>query len=314
MTPAELQRFGDALDAVRTRIEAELGAGDVRYIARVDAASRALELVGRGLIFVSFEPVSFAGGVACLWLGKQLQATEIGHASLHGAYDHLPASARYRAAAFHWRMPIDEALWREIHNVRHHPYTNIVGKDPGVGALPVNQHAGALRTRDVLARAAPKAAAYYAREYVLFPVLAGPLWWKVLLGNWLSEVLRDAYSAAALYAGHDGHDVAYYPEGTKARSRADWYRMQVEATNNFAVPRVFSILCGGLDLHIEHHLFPKLPPNRLRQIAPEIRRICEEHGLTYKIDTWGNTLRKVFRALRSPGAVSPDAPGAPASK
>lgn len=301
MTPADLQRFGDALDAVRARVEAELGADDLRYIERVDAASRALRRAGRGLILLSIDPVSFAGGVTCLWLGKQLQATEIGHASLHGAYDHLPGvAARYRSATFRWRMPIDEGLWRELHNVRHHPHTNIAGKDPGVGALPVNQHAGALRTRDVIARAAPKAASYYAREYLLVPVLAGPLWWKVLLGNWLSELLRDAYSAAALYAGHDGHDVAYYPEGTKAESRADWYRMQVEATNNFAVPRALSILCGGLDLHIEHHLFPKLPPNRLRQIAPEIRRICEAHGLVYKIDTWGKTLRKVFRALRSP--------------
>ncbi|SRR6266542_1729521 len=44
-----------------------------------------------------------------------------------------------------------------------------------------------------------KLARYYAREYVLFPLLAGPFFWKVLLGNVLSEVARDVYAAATVY-------------------------------------------------------------------------------------------------------------------
>jgi linoleoyl-CoA desaturase len=40
---------------------------------------------------------------------------------------------------------------------------------------------------------------YYAYNYVLFPVLAGPLWWKVLLGNWMAEKGRDIYTAASIF-------------------------------------------------------------------------------------------------------------------
>ena len=294
----DLASFGAALDALRARVEADLGPRDVRYVEQVDKLSRWLERIGRGWVIASGGPVGFFGGVTCLWIGKQLQATEIGHAALHGAYDRFPEAAKFHAHAFRWRIPIDEELWTDLHNVRHHPHTNIIGKDPGVGNLPVNRHDKTLATLGVIAKALRKATPYYAREYLVLPAFAGPMWWKALLGNALSELARDLYSIAALYAGHDGHDVAYFPEGVKAESRADWYRMQVEATNNFAVPLPFSILCGGLDLHIEHHLFPKLPPHRLREIAPEVRRVCEEHGVAYKIDGWGKTLRKVFRQLR----------------
>jgi linoleoyl-CoA desaturase len=70
--------------------------------------------------------------------------------------------------------------------------------------------------------------------------------------------------------------------------------MQVEAANNYEVSLPVSVLCGGLDRQIEHHLFPTLSPQRLRQIAPEVRAICERHGVAYKTDTWGRTLRKAL--------------------
>ncbi len=109
---------------------------------------------------------------------------------------------------------------------------------------------------------------YYGKEYVLFPLLAGPMFWKVMLGNWLAGTMRDVYSAATIFCGHVGDEVKSYALGTKAGNRGQWYAMQVEATNNFEVGWPWNVLCGGLDRQIEHHLFPKLPPHRLRQHRP----------------------------------------------
>jgi NADPH-dependent stearoyl-CoA 9-desaturase len=139
---------------------------------------------------------------------------------------------------------------------------------------------------------------YYGKEYVLYPLLAGPGFLKVLAGNALSEVLTNVYTAATILCGHVGEHVKAWQEGTRPQGRAQWYAMQVEAANDYEVPEVLSILCGGLDRQIEHHLFPSLPPPRLRQIAPEVRAICERHGIEYKTDTWPGTLKKVFRRLR----------------
>jgi linoleoyl-CoA desaturase len=129
---------------------------------------------------------------------------------------------------------------------------------------------------------------------LLFPVLAGPFFWKVLLGNWLAETVRDVYSAATIFCGHVGEDVKSYPKGARSHGRGQWYAMQVEATNDFEVPWAISVLCGGLDLQIEHHLFPQLAPQRLREIAPAVRDICERYGVAYKTDTWGRTLSKAL--------------------
>jgi linoleoyl-CoA desaturase len=127
------------------------------------------------------------------------------------------------------------------------------------------------------------------------------MFWKVLLGNWLAETMRDVYSAATIYCGHVGDDVKSYAVGTRARGRGHWYAMQVEASNNFEVSLPVSILCGGLDRQIEHHLFPTFPPPRLREIAPEVRAICARHGVAYRTDSWGRTLK---RALEQVGRLA----------
>jgi linoleoyl-CoA desaturase len=312
--------------------------------------SRAMEVVGRGLIFFSPEPVSFLVGVAALWIHKQLQATEIGHTALHGAYDRLPGAGAFASKEFHWDTPIDEESWRYTHNVRHHGNTNIAGKDPDIhfGTVRLTEqtphdehhrrqlavalaiiwpnflfligsHVSGLndvffdnglpgktdilpdRSRESVRaawkRGLRKYVPYYLYNYVFWPALAGPMFWKVLLGNWLAETMRDVYSAATIFCGHVGHDVASWPAGTKAHGRGQWYAMQVEAANDYEVSWPVSVLCGALDRQIEHHLFPQLPPQRLREIAPEVRAICEKYGVRYKTDTWGRTLGKALRHI-----------------
>jgi linoleoyl-CoA desaturase len=313
-----------------------------------------MEIVGRTLIHFSPEPITFATGVGALWLHKQLEATEIGHTALHGAFDHLPGAEDFASKTFVWDVPIDEASWRAGHNIKHHQYTNITGKDPDIhfGPVRLNAHtphrpfhyvqvpwvlleaatflagmnlhftgvADALgdaehldvlpdrsprEVRRAFGRALRKYIPYYAKEYGVYPALAGPWFWKVMAGNWLAATMRDLYTAATIYCGHVGDDVADYPAGTKAHGRGEWYKMQIEAANDFEVPLPISILCGALDRQIEHHLFPKFPTNRLREIAPEVRRVCAEHGVAYRTDTWPKTLARVFVRLAKlslPGA------------
>jgi linoleoyl-CoA desaturase len=146
---------------------------------------------------------------------------------------------------------------------------------------------------------------YYGREYVFFPLLAGPFFPKTLLGNALSEVIRDVHAASIIYCGHVG--AKDYVRGTRANGRAQWYKMQVEAARNVRVPHAISVLCGALDRQIEHHLFPRMPPNRLREIAPRVKAICEAHGVQYLEASWPSTLRAVLHELRRLGA--PDAAG-----
>ena len=348
------EALGHEVDALKKRVFARVGKEDVVRVVRLQRLSRGMEVVGRVLIHFSVDPLTFVVGVVALWVHKQLQATEIGHTALHGAYDRLEGGARFASRTYRWDTPIDEESWRHGHNVRHHGNTNVAGKDPDIHFGPVRltretphapHHAHQLPftlavlfpnfsflmnlhftgLHDVYAgnglpgeldflpdrskesvrlawrRALRKYLPYYFVNFVFFPTLAGPFFWKVLLGNWMAETMRDVYSAATIFCGHVGPEVKSFPEGARAHGRGEWYAMQIEATNDYEVPRLVSVLCGGLDRQIEHHLFPTLPPERLREIAPEVRDICLRHGIDYRSESWGRTLRL---ALAQIGALA----------
>jgi fatty acid desaturase len=345
-----LKAFGKEIDRIHKRIEAEMGPEDVAHLKKLDRFSRRMEIIGRVLIHFSFEPASFTAGVLALWVHKQLQTTEIGHTVLHGAYDKLEGAEDYRSENYSWDLPIDEESWRRGHNIDHHRYTNIAGKDPDIhfgfvrltdhtphtwsnyiqlpftlfGAFPnfgfmmnahftglIDFHSGNGRPEefdyikdrsfatgvDVHKRAFRKYVPYYAKNYIFFPMLAGPFFAKVLVGNWMAETMRDVYTACTIYCGHVGEEVADYETGTKAKGKGHWYAMQAEASNNYIASEPVSILCGGLDMQIEHHMFPKLPPHRLRQISPEVEAACKAHGVTYRKESWGRTLRKAVKKI-----------------
>ncbi len=156
--------------------------------------------------------------------------------------------------------------------------------------------------RALLGRVIP----YYFKEFVVFPSLAGPFFMKVFLANACAGALGNLYMSAMIYSGHIGENTAVFPRSKHASSKGEWYWMQTMATSNYEVPRFLSQLCGGLDNHIEHHLFPALPPERTRQIAADVRKICERHGVPYKSAPWPIVLRNVlaqFAALSKPPAA-----------
>ncbi len=132
-----IAHFRDELDALKRRTLLRIGADDVAYVRRLDCFSRTMEITGRALIHMSFEPGGFLLGVLALAVHKQLQTAEIGHSALHGAWDKLAGAERFTSRTFRWDTPIDEASWRHAHNVRHHRMTNIAASDPDVRFGPV---------------------------------------------------------------------------------------------------------------------------------------------------------------------------------
>jgi len=68
----------------------------------------------------------------------------------------------------------------------------------------------------------------------------------------------------------------------KERNANKNFRMMIECNMNVSCPAWMDWFHGGLNWHHEHHCFPRLPRNRLRQVSPMIKRVCAKHGVRYE--------------------------------
>jgi len=60
----------------------------------------------------------------------------------------------------------------------------------------------------------------------------------------------------------------------------DWVH-QLETTRNLILPRPIAFFFIGLDNQVEHHLFPKIPHQRLPRAVEITQAWCARHGLPY---------------------------------
>ncbi len=63
---------------------------------------------------------------------------------------------------------------------------------------------------------------------------------------------------------------------------------------------LYTWVSGGLNFHIEHHLFSTMPRHHYRVVAPEVRAFCARHGLAYSTCTFVEALTALGKKLDSP--------------
>jgi linoleoyl-CoA desaturase len=359
---AAIEDFGRELDAIQREVKASLGDRDRRYIRRMITVQRSLALGGRLLIYASLPLMPafplFLGviglGTASLGISKILENMEIGHNVIHGQWDWM-GDPQIHSSTWEWDNVCPADQWKHSHNVVHHTWTNVMGKDRDVGyeilrvsekqpwkpaylAQPfynallamlfqwgVAMHdvdMGALRrgeltfadVRPRLAGIGRKAGKQLVKDYVLWPLLAGPFFLPVLLANMTANLMRNLWSYAIIFCGH-------FPDGThvfteaqvEGETRGRWYLRQVLGSCNIEGGKLFHILSGNLSHQIEHHLFPDMPSNRYPEVAPKVRELCERNGIPYNSGSFarqlGTTLRTIFRLAlptrtRTPKAIA----------
>lgn len=147
LTPAQLEEFGREIEAIREGVIDTRGASDRRYILRLIRIQRLLALGGRVLIFASvlFRPEwghGFASapafwlliglGTLGLALAKIIENMEIGHNVLHAQWDWMKDS-HIQSSTWEWDHVCPSDQWMRSHNVKHHTWTNVLGKDPDIG-------------------------------------------------------------------------------------------------------------------------------------------------------------------------------------
>ena len=313
LTPEQADAFGAELDAIKERVMADLGQRDADHIRRVIKTQRALEVGGRALLFAGIFPPAWLAGTAMLGISKILDNMEIGHNIMHGQYDWMrDPSIRGQEFEWDTACPADQWRHSHNYMHHTHTNIVGMDRDIGYGILRMSEdqswkpyflgnpvyafllmvlfqygvalheleteriRSGEIRLsdkREILQQIWRKTRKQVLKDYVAFPLLAGPFAPFVFTGNLTANLMRNVWSYMIIFCGHfpDGTQV-FTVEETQGESRGMWYFRQVLGSANLTGGKLFHILSGHLSHQIEHHLFPDMPAHRYSEIASRCRK------------------------------------------
>ena len=85
-------------------------------------------------------------------------------------------------------------------------------------------------------------------------------------------------------------------------SPLDFLRQQVLTARNVKAGLFTDFWYGGLNYQIEHHLFPIMPRNRLREAQQIVKGFCKEHSISYYETGMLQSYREILQCLHEVSA------------
>lgn len=265
-----------------------------------------------------------------------VQAGFVAHEAGHGALTRNPRAALLLGQLFHTFLSgLAASYFQHIHRL-HHPHCNDRGRDPDMQSEFVSMYRESARAkRGGLGRFISRHQArlvwvliglqgftlkldglrFLARNPrgtrldQLFFLLHGALWLvppalllglpQALLNYALVSVLIGFYVGAIFMVNHIGTRVI------EPHEPISFFEQELSVTRNLGASRLADLVFGGVNNHIEHHLFPSMPTAGLRQARRITREFCRRHGLAYREMSWLDAAREVTRHFKAVAACVP---------
>jgi len=120
-----------------------------------------------------------------------------------------------------------------------------------------------------------------------------PSWTSFFSFMIISEFAGGAGIALIVFMNHyalDHHE-------QKDRLNRNFLELQLGGTRNIRPHPFMNWLSGGLNLQVEHHLFPTMPRNNLLAVRPLVQQFCKEQGIEYLELSWFDCLVEVEKKL-----------------
>jgi len=322
LSPAELEQFGAEIEAIRQKHLADVGERDAQYITKIEKAVRYTEIAGRSMLMAGIFPPAFVLGSLTLGVSKILENMELGHNVMHGQYDFMQnkrlMGQTYEwdtwCTADNWRYShnyrhhtftnvlgedhdIGYGVLRLFPEQKWEP--RFLANVPMMATLAVffenllalqtleleKLQSGEKSFKEIRENAKPilkKAARQMGKDYVFFPLLAGPMFLPVLAGNFVANIIRNLWTFTIIFCGHFTADSEVFDKSiVENESQAHWYLRQLKGSSNLTGGKLFHILSGNLSHQIEHHLFPEVPAHRYAEMSVEVQEICKRYGQHY---------------------------------
>lgn len=250
----------------------------------------------------------------CDWLGS----VNSFHDATHFALCSTPIfNTLWSYSALQFTSPFS---WYHQHNIGHHMYSNIEGRDPDLyHATYICRKVESTSWTNIHAFQSLSVVLEWALEF-LASLVVSPV--KYLKSGKLFNFLSVHSSSWSYFADRAAYLFLYFilpfvviphslatklcfvffprilhslffmlnsqithihTESLGLKEEKDWYKHQVIASTNHGVRHWWHFFAsGGLNHQIEHHLFPGVDHGHLRALQPLVQRVCAKHGVPYK--------------------------------
>jgi len=128
----------------------------------------------------------------------------------------------------------------------------------------------------------------------LFSIFFLPTWASILGFFFLSELIGGAFIANVVFMNHYACQQMTWNQG----QIADFLQLQLNTTRNVEPTPFMNWFCGGLNLQIEHHLFPTMPRHNLIKVKPIVEQFCKENNLMYQSLPFMDCMTEVLGKLK----------------
>lgn len=135
----------------------------------------------------------------------------------------------------------------------------------------------------------------YYSVFIVIPLLVLNLtWWQFLIGFLAMNIAEGMVLGLVFQLAHVVEDTEIRHPNEQNNVEEAWAVHQMRTTANFASKsKLAAFFCGGLNLQVEHHLFPKICHIHYRKISEIVKKTAVEFNLPY------NENKSFFSALRS---------------
>jgi fatty acid desaturase len=145
----------------------------------------------------------------------------------------------------------------------------------------------------------PAIIAHYLGFFLLLMHVADLSFAQALLFWFFTNMTGSLMLSWIFILNHSGKDVF------TSETELGFFHSQLRSTRNISSGPWMNWLTGGLNLQLEHHLFPTLPRHQLPKIAGRVRDIVERNGFAYESLGFFAATRLIFNTLPRQHDVAP---------